>query len=124
MSLEVFIIIKPNEIRIIASSGKISDELDWKVSQFLLKERGPGYTSCQPSLVEIEGDMGPKETIKLLIDLTTVMEDGVYGYGIIGEILVDFESEEIIYCTPKEVLEERANKVIQSAQPQKRPLNY
>ena len=44
----------PTVVKIIQEKGEINDELDFALMNYLLQNRGPGYTACQPSLVEIE----------------------------------------------------------------------
>ncbi|MHA1311511.1 MAG: hypothetical protein ACTSWR_09030 [Candidatus Helarchaeota archaeon] len=113
---------KPKVVKVLAEHGKVSDEIDWNVYKFLMNERGPGYTACSPSLVELDNG---KKAIKFLIDLTAVLDDGnLYGYGIIGEIYVNFENGEIIWATPIETLREKAAELIKIAKPQLRPKRY
>ena len=45
----------PNILKVLQEKGAISDELDYALMNYLLKNRGTGYTACQPSLVELEG---------------------------------------------------------------------
>lgn len=118
----IFLENKPIIVKVLAEHGKVSDEIDWNVYKFLINERGPGYTACSPSLVELEGG---KKAIKFLIDLTAVLDDGnLYGYGIIGEIYVDFETGQVIWATPKDVLIKEAEKLMKIAKPQLRPKRY
>ncbi|MHA1270333.1 MAG: hypothetical protein ACTSPY_11140 [Candidatus Helarchaeota archaeon] len=113
---------KPNVIKVLAEHGKVSDEIDWNVYKFLMNERGPGYTACSPSLVQLENE---KQAIRFLIDLTAVFEDGnLYGYGIIGEIFVDIETSEIIWATPLDILREKSTELLKIAKPQLRPQRY
>ena len=44
----------PSIIKILQKQGEINDELDYAIMNYLLQNRGPGYTACQPSLVELE----------------------------------------------------------------------
>lgn len=113
---------KPKVEKVVAEHGKVSDEIDWNVYKFLMNERGPGYTACSPSLVELEGG---KQAIKFLIDLTAVLDDGnLYGYGIIGEIYVDTETGQIIWVTSKDELIEKSGDLFKKAKPQLRPKRY
>jgi hypothetical protein len=110
----------PTIIKIIQEKGEINDELDFALMNYLLQNRGPGYTACQPSLVELEGD---KQAIKMNIDHTFVDKNNqLMGLGIVGKIYVDLDSLQVIYCTPKEDLENNI-KVLKSAEiePQPRP---
>ena len=113
---------KPEIEKVLAEHGKVSDDIDWNVYKFLINERGPGYTACSPSLVELKDG---KQAIKFLIDLTAVLEDGkLYGYGIIGEIFVDINSGEVLWATPIENLRERSSELFKRAKPQLRPERY
>lgn len=113
---------KPKEVKVLAKHGKVSDQIDWKVSKFLMSKRGPGYTACTPSLVELDNGV---QAIKFLIDLTAVLDDGnLYGYGIIGEIYVNYQTAEIIWATPIEELRKKSAKLFKVAKPQLRPKRY
>ncbi|MFX0072665.1 MAG: hypothetical protein ACFFAO_16395, partial [Candidatus Hermodarchaeota archaeon] len=57
----------PNIVKVIQEKGAVSDELDYALMNYLLKNRGTGYTACQPSLVELEGGI---KAIKMDIDNT------------------------------------------------------
>ncbi|MFX0133755.1 MAG: hypothetical protein ACFFDN_08930 [Candidatus Hodarchaeota archaeon] len=110
----------PTIIKIIQEKGEINDELDFALMNYLLQNRGPGFTACQPSLVELEGG---KQAIKMNIDHTFVDKDNqLMGLGIVGKIYIDIDSLQVIYCTPIEDLESNI-KVLKSAdiQPQPRP---
>ncbi|MBD3227337.1 MAG: hypothetical protein GF329_04040 [Candidatus Lokiarchaeota archaeon] len=113
---------KPKEEKVLAKHGKVSDQIDWKVYKFLMNERGPGYTACKPSLVQLDDGT---QAIKFLIDLTAVLDDGnLYGYGIIGEIYVDYKTGEIIWATPIEELRKKSSELFKVAKPQLRPKRY
>jgi hypothetical protein len=110
----------PNIIKIIQEKGEINDELDFALMKYLLQNRGPGFTACQPSLVELEGG---RKAIKLNIDHTFVDKNNqLKGLGIVGKIYVDLDSLQVIYCTPLEDLENNIE-VLKSAgiEPQVRP---
>ena len=115
---------EPKEVKVIHETGALNDELDWEITKYLMN-LGMGYTPCHPSLVEVEGG---KQAIKILIDKTAVMKDGVYGYGIIGHLYIEMPQGpsdlRIIWMTPKEELERKGTEVLQTAQPQKRPKRY
>ncbi|MBD3340905.1 MAG: hypothetical protein GF353_17485, partial [Candidatus Lokiarchaeota archaeon] len=59
----------PNVVNIIQKDGEISDEVDYALMNFLLKNRGAGYTACQPSLVELDDG---RKVIKMGIDRTFI----------------------------------------------------
>ncbi|MFX0022411.1 MAG: hypothetical protein ACFE9S_08785 [Candidatus Hermodarchaeota archaeon] len=110
----------PSIIKIIQEEGEINDELDYALANYLIQNRGPGYTACQPSLVELEGG---KQAIKMNIDHTFVNKDNqLMGLGIVGKIYIDVETLQVIYCTPLEDLISNI-KVLESAgiEPQERP---
>ncbi|MFX0028784.1 MAG: hypothetical protein ACFFAA_13590 [Promethearchaeota archaeon] len=93
----------PSIIKILQKQGEINDELDYAIMNYLLQNRGPGYTACQPSLVELEGG---KQAIKMNLDHTFVDKDNqLMGLGIVGKIYIDLDTLQVIYCTPKEDLE-------------------
>ena len=102
----------PSIIKILQKQGEINDELDYAIMNYLLQNRGPGYTACQPSLVELEEG---KQAIKVNLDHTFVDKDNqLMGLGIVGKIYVDIETLQVIYCTSKEDLENNI-KVLQDA---------
>ncbi|MHC1590622.1 MAG: hypothetical protein ACXQS8_00890, partial [Candidatus Helarchaeales archaeon] len=98
---------EPKVVKVIHETGMLNEELDWEITKYLMS-LGVGYTPCSPSLVELEGG---KQAIRILIDKTAVMKDGVYGYGIIGKIYIEIPKSprdlRIIWMTPKEELEEK-----------------
>ena len=110
----------PKVIKVLQEKGEISDELDYALMNFLLKNRGTGYTACQPELVELENG---KQAVKMGIDNTFIGKDNqLMGLGIVGKIFVDFESLQVIYCTPQEELEENVEKLKNAGiNPQPRP---
>ena len=110
----------PKINRILHESGAISDEVDWNLAKFLLAERGTGYVPCGASLVELEGGT---QAIRLQIDFTALEEDGVYGYGITGELFADLQGN-VLWCTPLEEMERRRDELIATVQPGKRPHHY
>ena len=117
MSMDMVI---PKVIKILQEQGAISDELDYAVFQYLLNKRGPGYTACQPKLVELDGGT---QAIQLDIDNTFVDKNNqIMGLGIVGTLFVDIESLQVIYCTPAEELEDNITKLKKSGiEPQVRP---
>jgi hypothetical protein len=110
----------PIVIKILQKQGEIDDELDYALMNYLIQNRGPGYTACQPSLVELENG---KKAIKMNIDHTFIDKDNqLMGLGIVGKIYIDVDSLQVTYCTPLEELESNI-KVLKAAgiEPQVRP---
>jgi len=110
----------PSIIKVLQKQGEINDELDYAIMNYLLQNRGPGYTACQPSLVELEDG---KQAIKMNLDHTFVDKNNqLMGLGIVGKIYVSIDTLQVIYCTSKEDLENNI-KVLQDAgiQPETRP---
>jgi len=110
----------PNVIKVLQEQGEINDELDYAIMTYLLRNRGAGYTACQPQLVELEGN---KQAIKMDIDHTFIdKENQLMGLGIVGNIFIALDSLQVIYCTPKEELENNIEKLKNAGiQPQPRP---
>ncbi|MEJ2251463.1 MAG: hypothetical protein P8Y70_12685 [Candidatus Lokiarchaeota archaeon] len=111
---------KPEVKEVIEEEGEISDELDFALMNYLLKNRGTGFTACQPKLVELETG---KEVIKMGIDNTFINKDNqLMGLGIIGTIFVDPDTLDVLYATPKEELSENIEKLRNAGvEPQQRP---
>ena len=110
----------PNILKVLQEKGAISDELDYALMNYLLKNRGTGYTACQPSLVELEGG---KKAIKMGIDNTFIGKENQFmGLGIVGTLIIDYDSLKVLYCTPKEELESNIEKLRNAGiDPQIRP---
>jgi len=110
----------PSIIKILQKQGEISDEIDYALMNFLLKNRGAGFTACQPSLVELEGG---KKAIKMNLDHTFVNKNNqLMGLGIVGKLFIDFDTLQVIYCTPLEQLVKNIAKLKSSGiEPQPRP---
>ena len=110
----------PNVVKILQEEGAINDELDYALMNYLLKNRGTGYTACQPSLVELEEG---KKAIKMNIDNTLIDKNNqLMGIGIVGTLFIDSETLQVIYCTSKEDLENNIEKLKSAGyQPQPRP---
>jgi hypothetical protein len=110
----------PSVVKILEEQGEINDELDYALMNYLLKNRGAGYTACQPQLVELEGG---KHAIKMNIDHTFVDKDNqLMGLGIVGNIFIDADSLQVIFCTSALELEENINKLKSAGiKPQPRP---
>ena len=111
---------KPRINKVLQEKGVINDELDYAVMNYLMQNRGTGYTACQPQLVELEGN---KKAIKLNIDNTFVNNaNQLMGLGIVGSLFVDYNSLSVIYCTPKAELEQNIQKLSDAGIiPQPRP---
>ncbi len=110
----------PKIKKVLEEKGEISDELDFALMNFLLKNRGTGYTACQPQLVELESG---KEVIKMNIDNTFIDKNNhLMGLGIVGKIFIDPDSYEVIYATSKEELEKNIQKLEDAGvEPKPRP---
>lgn len=110
----------PNVVKVIQKEGAISDEVDYAIMNYLMKRRGGGFTACQPSLVELEGG---KQAIKMGIDSTHIDKNNqLMGLGIVGLMFIDFETLNVIYCTPLEELEANIKKLEDAGiEPQHRP---
>ena len=110
----------PSVIKILEERGEINDELDYALMNYLLKNRGAGYTACQPQLVEIEGG---NKAIKMNIDHTFVDKDNqLMGLGIVGNIYIEVDSLQVVYCTPAEELVRNIEKLKTAGiKPQTRP---
>ncbi len=114
--------ITPNVIKVLQEQGEINDELDFALMNYLIANRGTGYTACQPQLVELEND---KQAIKMNIDNTFIDKDNkLMGLGIVGTLFIDVESPEleVIYCSSSEELTKNIEKLKNAEiQPQARP---
>ncbi|MFX1394068.1 MAG: hypothetical protein ACFFAH_10880 [Promethearchaeota archaeon] len=110
----------PKVIKVIQEQGSISDEIDYALMNYLLKNRGDGYTACQPSLVELETG---RQAIKMGIDHTFIDKNNkLMGLGIVGTVFIDFETLKVIFCTSLEELEANIIKLRESGiEPQPRP---
>jgi len=110
----------PKIKKILEEKGQISDELDFALMNFLLENRGTGYTACQPQLVQLESG---KQVIKMNIDNTFIDKNNhLMGLGIVGKIFIDPESYEVIYATPKEELKNNIQKLEDAGfEPKPRP---
>ncbi len=110
----------PKIIKVIQEKGEINDEIDYALMNYLLKNRGTGYTACQPSLVELEDE---KKAIKMNLDNTFIDKNNqIMGLGIVGTLYIDYDTLNVIYCTSKEELEENIGKLKKAGiEPQPRP---
>ena len=111
---------KPRIIKVLQEKGEINDELDYAIMNYLMQNRGTGYTACQPQLVELEGNI---KAIKLNIDNTFVNNSNqLMGLGIVGTLFVDYDSLSVIYCTSTAELEQNIQKLKNAGiEPQTRP---
>jgi len=110
----------PSVIKILQKQGEINDELDYALMNYLIQNRGLGFTACQPSLVELENG---KKAIKMNIDNTFIDKGNqLMGLGIVGKIYIELDTLQVVYCTPIEDLENNI-KVLKSAgiEPEIRP---
>lgn len=110
----------PTIARVIEEEGEITDELDYALMTYLMKNRGAGFTACQPQLVELENG---NQAIKMNIDNTFIGKDNkLMGLGIVGKMFIDVDTMKVIYCTPKEQLETNIKKLEDKGiKPQERP---
>ena len=103
---------EPHIVKVLQEQGEINDELDYALMTYLLNNRGPGYTACQPKLVELEGS---KKAIKMDIDSTFVDNNNqLMGLGIIGSLIIDFEKLNVLFCTSAEKLQENIKKLTEA----------
>ena len=110
----------PKVVKVIEENCEINDELDYALMNYILSNRGAGFTACQPKLVELEGG---KQAIKMAIDSTFIGKNNqLLGLGIVGNLFVDVDTLKVIYCTPKEELEANMKKLEKAGiEPQSRP---
>lgn len=110
----------PTIVKVLQEYGEINDELDYAIMNYLLRNRGTGYTACQPQLVELEEN---RQAIKMDLDHTFIdKENQLMGLGIVGNLFIDVDSLQVIYCTPNEELEKNIEKLKNAGiQPQPRP---
>ncbi len=116
MSLEK----SPKIARILQDAGEINDELDYALMNYLIQNRGIGFTACQPRLVELEDGI---KAIKMDIDHTFLGNNNeLLGLGIVGALFINYDSLKVIFCTPTEELEKNIQKLKDAGvQPQVRP---
>ena len=110
----------PNVIKVLQERGEISDEIDYALMNYLITNRGAGYTACQPQLVELENS---KQAIKMNIDNTFIDKNNqLMGLGIVGSLFIDVESLQVMYCSSSEELNKNIKKLKDAGiQPQARP---
>jgi len=112
--------ITPNVKKVLQERGEISDEIDYAIMNYLISNRGTGYTACQPQLVELENN---KQAIKMNIDSTFINKSNhLMGLGIVGTLFVDVDSLQVMFCSSSEELEQNIEKLKNAGiQPQARP---
>jgi len=110
----------PTVKKVVQEKGEINDELDYALMNYVLQHVGPGYTACQPQLVELSNG---KQAIKMGIDSTYRGKDNqIMGFGIVGSLFVDVSSMKVIYCSSQEELEANIKKLKDAGvEPQPRP---
>ena len=106
--------------KVLQEEGEINDELDYALMNYILKNRGTGFTACMPKLVELEGG---KQAIMMNIDNTFIGKDNqLLGLGIVGKMYIDAQTLKVMYCTPKDELDANIEKLKQAGyDPQPRP---
>jgi hypothetical protein len=110
----------PIVIKVLQESGEISDEIDFAICNYLLTNRGTGYTACQPQLVELHNS---KKAIKMNIDHTFIDSDNqLMGLGIVGTLFIDYDALQVIFCPSSEDLINNIEKLKNAGiKPQPRP---
>lgn len=110
----------PNVISIIQENGEIDDEIDFALMNYLMKNRGTGFTACQPQLVILDDG---KKAIKMGIDNTFIDKSNkLMGLGIVGTIFIDYDNLKVLYCTPLDDLFQNIEKLKNAGiEPQPRP---
>jgi len=106
--------------KILQEKGEINDELDFALMNYLITNRGTGFTACQPQLVELENG---KRAIKMNIDHTFIDKDNqLMGLGIIGTLFIDFDTLQVTFCSSSEDLVNNIEKLKNAGiEPQPRP---
>ena len=86
----------PIVVKVIEEKGQINDELDYALMNYILRNRGTGFTACQPQLVELEGG---KQAIKMSLDNTFIGKNNqLLGLGIVGSLFIDVDTLKVLYC--------------------------
>ncbi len=106
--------------KILQENGEINDELDFALMNYLLTNRGTGFTACQPQLVELDNS---KNAIKMSIDHTFIDQNNqLMGLGIVGTIFIDLDTLKITFCSSSEDLANNIEKLKNAGiKPQPRP---
>ena len=110
----------PSVKKILQENGEINDELDFALMNYILTNRGTGFTACQPQLVELDDR---KKAIKMSIDHTFIDENNqLMGLGIVGTIFIDFDTLQVTFCSSSEDLVNNIEKLkTAGVKPQPRP---
>lgn len=110
----------PVVIKVLQDKGEINDELDFALMNYLITNRGTGYTACEPKLVELEDG---QKAIKMNIDHTFIDKDNhLMGLGIVGTLFIDYESLKVTFCSSSEELLRNIEKLKNAGiKPQPRP---
>ncbi|MBY8986896.1 MAG: hypothetical protein KGD61_00455 [Candidatus Lokiarchaeota archaeon] len=110
----------PTVLKILQEKGEINDELDFALMNYLLMNRGTGFTACQPQLVELDNN---KKAIKINIDHTFIDKDNqLMGLGIVGTMFIDYNSLQVTFCSSSENLVNNIEKLKNAGiMPQPRP---
>jgi hypothetical protein len=110
----------PSVKNILQENGEINDELDFALMNYLLTNRGTGFTACQPQLVELDNS---KKAIKMSIDHTFIDQNNqLMGLGIVGTLFIDFDSLQVTFCSSSEDLANNIEKLKNAGiNPQPRP---
>lgn len=112
--------VAPNVVKVVQEQGEINDELDYALMTYLMRNRGAGFIACQPKLIELDGK---KQAIQMGIDNTFVGKNNqLMGLGIVGNLFIDTDTLQVIYCTPKDELDANIKKLEDAGiEPQPRP---
>jgi hypothetical protein len=110
----------PTIKKVLQEDGEINDELDFALMNYLITNRGAGFTACQPQLVELDDN---KQAIKMSIDHTFIDENNqLMGLGIVGMLIIDYDSLQVTYCSSSEELANNIEKLKNAGiEPQPRP---
>ena len=112
--------ITPNVVKVLQEQGEINDELDFALMNYLITNRGPGYTWNYIYIVELENS---KRAPPMHVDNTFIDPDNkLMGMGIVGTLFIDVDSLQVMYCSSSEELVKNIEKLKNSGiQPQARP---
>ncbi len=110
----------PNVVKVLQERGEINNSIDFALMNYLITNRGPGFTACQPQLVELENG---KQAIKMNLDNTFIDKDNhLMGLGIVGALFIDINSLQVMFCSSSKELEQNIEKLKNAGiQPQARP---
>ena len=106
----------PRVKKILQENGEINDELDFALMNYLLTNRGTGFTACQPQLVELDNG---KNAIKMSVDHTFIDENNqLMGLGIVGTLFIDYDTLQVTFCSSSEDLANNIEKFKRTANTQ------